>query len=39
MQLWNGMSPVEVSTYVNRAQEEGILEELVQDLVSLFASG
>lgn len=39
MQLRKEMSPVELSAYVNRAQEEGILEQLVQELASLLASG
>ncbi len=39
MRLWEGMNPVELSTYVNGAQEKGILEELTQELAFLLASG
>lgn len=38
MQLRKGMSPEELSAYVNKAQERGILGELTQELASLLAS-
>lgn len=39
MRLWEGMNPVELSTYVKKAQEKGVLEELTKELASLLASG
>lgn len=39
VRLWTGMSPEELSAYVNMALEKGILEELTQELASLLASG